>query len=191
VSAIGPSNWVGFPSNVSLAVTDTGGIGAWKAEWKWDHDAVWSWAWSPAQAPVTPAADHSLDGLHTLTYRGVDWAANRSADQTIDVGIDTVAATPGAPKSASVRRGRIVALKYRINDAAPNGGSGGAMIVIKNRAGKIVKRSPDLDDKPVNTTLKWTFRCKLKKGTYKFYVMVFDEAGNSTPMTARNKLTVK
>jgi photosystem II stability/assembly factor-like uncharacterized protein len=190
-TAVGPTNWVGTPANVTITVDDGAGIGAYKAQWKWETDPGWSLGWSPAVVPVTPAGDHSLDGLHTLTYHGIDWAYNVGADQTIDVGIDTVAPTAAAPRAASVRRGRSVTLKYRINDAAPNGGTGAMQIVIKNRAGKVVKRSPILWNKAVNTTLGWKFTCRLKKGTYKFLVTVCDEAGNFALKTASNRLTVR
>ena len=190
-TAAGPTKWVGAPANVTITVDDGAGLGAWKAEWKWDAVVDWTGAWAPADVTVETPADHSRDGLHTLTYRGVDWANNRGADQTIDVGVDTQKPAAKAPSAASVRRLRSVSLKYKIVDVAPNGGHGDAQIAIKNRAGKVVKKSAWINSKAVGTVFSWRFTCKLRKGTYRFYVSVRDEAGNSAARKASNRLTVK
>lgn len=190
VSVIGPSGWIGGPSAFTIGVVDSG-IGAWKAEWKWETDLNWKWAWAPAGVPVATPADHSADGLHTLTYRGADWANNRSVEQTSQVGVDTQAPTAKAPAPAKVRRGRSVSLKYEILDPLPNGGHGSALIKIRNRAGKVVAKSPWQAYKAVNTVVPWQFKCKLKKGTYKFFVTVCDEAGNLAVRQASNRLTVR
>jgi photosystem II stability/assembly factor-like uncharacterized protein len=190
-----PSTWVGAQTNVVLSADDGTGVGGWKIEWKWETDAAFSWSWAKpgmtVNAPVNVAADHSRDGLHTLTYRGYDYAGNWTTTMTSDVGIDTVRPVAKAPSSAGVRRYRSVALKFRIDDAPPNGGHGDAQIVIKNKAGKVVKKSPWLLARTVNTALKWSFKCKLKKGVYRFYVNVRDEAGNYTVKKASNRLTVR
>ena len=104
--------------------------------------------------------------------------------------VDTVAPTTRAPRAAKVVKGRKATLKYQVNDAAPNLGKATAVIKIKNKAGKVVKTIRP-GAKAVNVLQKATFTCKLRKGTYKFYVTATDAAGNKSRNTAVNKLTVK
>ena len=104
--------------------------------------------------------------------------------------VDTVAPTTKAPSAARVVKGKKATLKYRVNDAAPNLGTATAVIKIKNKAGKVVKTIKP-GAKAVNVLQKATFTCKLKKGTYKFYVTATDAAGNKSKNTAVNKLTVR
>ncbi len=104
--------------------------------------------------------------------------------------VDTTAPTVKAPSAAKVVRGKKATLKYRINDAAPNLGTAKAVIKIKNRKGKVVK-TIKVGAKAVNVVRKATFKCKLAKGRYKFYVTATDAAGNRSVKAAVNRLTVK
>jgi hypothetical protein len=89
-----------------------------------------------------------------------------------------------------VRRGKTVALKYKIADPAPNGGHGNARIRVMTGKGEVLKTIYAYNKK-VGVTLKATYTCKLKKGTYKYAVDVSDQVGNSTPKVAYAKLVVK
>jgi hypothetical protein len=89
-----------------------------------------------------------------------------------------------------VVKGRNAKLKYKVTDAAPNGGKATVKIKIKNRSGKIVKRIR-AGKFAVNRTLTARFGCRLAKGTYNFYVYATDMAGNAQAKIGFNKLTVK
>ncbi len=103
---------------------------------------------------------------------------------------DTVPPTALAQAAASVKKGKTATLKYKVNDPAPNLGTASATITIKNARGKVVKTLV-LTAKPVNTPQKATFKAKLKKGKYKFYVTAVDAAGNHSTNVSFKKLTVK
>jgi photosystem II stability/assembly factor-like uncharacterized protein len=181
--------WICWPSTITVTVTDTGGIGPWKAEWKWESDADWSWGWQSVNVPVAAPADHSLDGLHTLTYRGVDWANNRSADQTCQIGVDTQAPTVQSKAGITVRRGAYATVKYRANDVAPNGGTATLWLnVVKRSGAEVIDRR--IGTKALGSTWKsFRFRVRLKKGTYFYRVTGNDTAGNYA-QSVRRKLVV-
>ena len=80
-------------------------------------------------------------------------------------------------------------LTYVVRDAAPNGGTAKAVIVVKNSRGAVVKVL-NLGNKPVNTSLTARFGCSLRPGTYKFRVYETDRAGDTQADTATNTLTV-
>jgi subtilisin family serine protease len=92
---------------------------------------------------------------------------------------------------ASVKRGGKAALPYRVNDAGFSVGPARVTIVIKNKAGKVVKTLGPSDNKPMCTALKWAFTCKLAKGTYRFTVKATDKAGNKATKLGTARLVVK
>ena len=61
----------------------------------------------------------SSDGVHTLAYRSTDKLGTVEADKSTTVRIDAKRPVTVAPRSASVRRGGYVSLRYRVNDARP------------------------------------------------------------------------
>jgi hypothetical protein len=135
-------------------------------------------------------ADHSWDGATLIYCKAHDLAGHESAVQQFTVRIDTRKPTGKALYAVTVRKGRTATLKYKIVDAAPNGGTATAVkIVIKNRYGKVVK-TIRLGTKKVNTAYSVRFTCKLAKGTYRFYVSGKDVAGN-TAKVGSNRLTVR
>ena len=73
-----------------------------------------------------------------------------------------------------------------------NSGAATATVTIrvKNAAGKVVK-TINAVAKPVNALQRASFKCKLKKGKYKFYVSAEDSLGIAAGNVAFNKLTVK
>ena len=104
--------------------------------------------------------------------------------------IDTVRPATVAPQSASVRRGRYVTLKYRVNDARPGSPTATVTIKIKTLSGKTVKQVT-LKNRQLNTDLGYRFRCTLAKRVYRFYVLATDTAGNTQSSIGKNRLTVR
>ena len=139
------------------------------------------------------AVTHANDGPHLLLYTAADTQNLAQFDTKLSFGIDTRKPSPSAPNSASAKRGRPVALKYRILDTVPNGGKATVTIKVKNRAGKVV-RTLEPVVKPVNTALTWKFTVPRtwRTGTYRFYVTAQkDTAGNIGARVASSKLIVK
>jgi 5-hydroxyisourate hydrolase-like protein (transthyretin family) len=106
------------------------------------------------------------------------------------VHIDTAPPTTVAPVSQTVARGSYTTLQYRVNDAAPNGGTAAARIEIRDARGRLAT-TLDLGTQPVNRLLGARFRCTLAAGTYTFSVFATDAAGNPQSRTGSNKLKVR
>jgi hypothetical protein len=136
-------------------------------------------------APLT----HLGDGVFAVRYWSVDRAGNSEAAKSLTVKIDTRRPTARAPYAASVVRLRTAKLRFVVKDTAPCAGSAKARIVVKNAHGRVVKTVR----KTVKTGLTSTasFRCRLAKGKYRFYVYATDPAGNRQVKVASNRLTVR
>ena len=81
-------------------------------------------------------------------------------------------------------------LRYQVNDPSPNGGTATVKVVIRTRAGKVVRTlRPGVANVNMPQTLK--YRVKLKTGTYTFTVTATDAAGNASTVNGSNKLVVK
>ena len=122
-------------------------------------------------------------------YRGVlksSWSPTVS--RTIH--IDTVAPTTSAPASQTATRGSNTSLVYRVNDAAPNGGTATVRIEIRDARNRLAT-TLDLGVQNVNRLLTARFRCQLAAGSYTFSVLATDTAGNPQSSIGSNKLKVK
>jgi len=150
---------------------------------------------SPAsvEAPLSFTGQHKNPGVgtHTLKYWAQDINGNVEAQQTLtfEVVSDTVKPTTSA-WAVAARRGRVATLKYRVNDPEPTKGTAAVSIKIKNRAGKVVK-TMSAGAKSVNAQLTKNFRCRLAKGTYRYYVYATDASGNAQSKIGSARLTVK
>ena len=79
----------------------------------------------------------SPNARHTLTYHATDAATNSCAEQTLTFTIDTSGPTT-AGKATSGRKGRKIALRYRLSDnLSPKATA--VKLIVKNRKGKRVK----------------------------------------------------
>jgi hypothetical protein len=88
-----------------------------------------------------------------------------------------------------VRRGRVATLRYQVDDPAPNGGTATVVVVIRTKAGKVVKTlRPGIAS--VNTPHALRYRVKLRAGTYRFRVTATDAAGNASTVNGSNRLVV-
>ena len=139
---------------------------------------------------VTASTAHTDDGTHRVEYRSVGTAGGTEETRWCEVNIDTVKPITVASSRARVVRNRTATLKYMVVDASPNGGTAVVTIKIKNRAGRI-KKTLKLGTQDVNVTLSAKFKCRLAKGTYRYYVYAVDVAGNTQSKAGRNTLTVR
>ena len=174
-----PSAWVRGPVTVRLTRSDSGS-GVDFTEYKLDGGA-----WTRGSQPQV-----SGNGIHTLVYRSTDVVGNREADESVTVRIDRLRPVTRAPKAASVVRGRTATLQYRVNDARPGSATAKVTIRVKTLGGTTVK-TITVEKAKLNTLLRASFRCKLAKRTYKFFVYATDSAGNTQSKVGSNRLTVR
>lgn len=179
-----PKKWVSKPTTLAYTAEDeASGVAA-------TFTAVDGGAGVPGATFVVPApADHSFDGPHTIAYWSTDRAGNVEDPTTIAVSVDTRKPTVRAPYAASVVRGRTAKLRFVVKDATPCAGTAAAKLVIKNARGRAVKTLKKTVKVVVASTA--SFRCRLAKGKYRFYVYATDPAGNRQVKVASNRLTVR
>jgi hypothetical protein len=87
-----------------------------------------------------------------------------------------------------------VTLRYRVNDALPTGAALGptanVRIVIVSARFKIVKVLR-LGQRTTKTPLAERWKCRLKKGSYRFWIVATDLAGNRQAKVDGDELLVR
>jgi hypothetical protein len=157
-------------------------------------------AGGPAASPLTASMTAPpTAGTYTYKVYGVKSPATKANGQvqttTYQITVSgggggtLVAPTVAAPSAASVRKGKVATLKFRVNDTNAGVTTATATIKVKNAAKKLVKTLTVT--KPVNGLQSTTFTCKLAKGKYRFVVTAKDTAGMASSNSATNTLTVK
>jgi len=143
---------------------------------------------------VRAPSDGSGDGVHTVTAWSVDTVGNvedkTNPNNTVAVMIDTKAPATLATKAASVIRGRVASLRYKVTDTRPGSPTATVTIKIKNSHGRVVKNLK-LGTQIENIALVAHFKCRLAAGKYRYCVHATDQAGNKQANVASNKLIVK
>jgi hypothetical protein len=129
------------------------------------------------------------DGIWYFHVRAVDNVGAGGPVVIRAVRIDTRSPRTKAPYRATVRRGRIATLKYKVADPRPGSPTAGVTIRIKTLTGKTVK-TLRFSGKSVNRLLSARFRCRLAKKTYRFFVYATDQAGNVQSTIGANRLVV-
>jgi LmbE family N-acetylglucosaminyl deacetylase len=167
---------------VGLSAAD-GGSGLAKTQYRLQGGGTWLDATGNAFT-VSGNTDRRYE------YRALDNAGNASSIGTCTVRIDVTKPQPKAPYRASARHRAFVTLKFWINDTWPRTGTATATLKITTMKGKTIKTAV-LNNRQVNTLLKYRFRCTLKKGSYRFYVYATDAAGNSQSKVVSNLLVVR
>ena len=173
------SGWRSTDQVVSLVTRDAGS-GAAATYYTIDGGAQQTYS-----APFTVSGS----GQHQVVYWAADVLGNVTAPHASYVNIDETKPQPVAPFQASVRRGHVVTLRFRVNDGWPKTGTATVTLRITTNKGKTVK-TIIFTGKQVNASLTYSFRCTFKKGTYRFFVSAKDAAGNGQIVVASNKLLV-
>jgi hypothetical protein len=173
-------------------------------------------SFSPASGPVgTPVViiGTNLTGVTSVAFGGVTassftvdsatqvtatvpvGAASGPISVTAPAGTATSAGsftvttiTTEAPSPATVKRGKVATLKFRVIEPVL-GGVADVTIRIQ-KSGRVVKTLRVMDA-PMNSLQRRTFTCTLAKGTYRFYVSATTKAGAVSSNTAWNTLKVK
>jgi hypothetical protein len=141
-----------------------------------------------ARLVITAPTNHANDGVHTIDYRAVDNVGNRGADASCTVKIDTRGPYMTSPSRVTVRRYSTVTLKYEAADQFSP--TADVTIRIRTRGGRLVK-TLTAAGVTTNTTHGIRFTCTLPRGTYRFFVLARDLAGNPQSRYAWRYLFVR
>ncbi len=126
------------------------------------------------------------NGDAKVYVRAIDRKGNTSAPKYLGRWkIDTTKPKPAA-LGASVKRGSTAKLSYRIADYSPCT----VKIAVKNARGKTVKSITVKGARPMGWRTA-SFRCRLAKGKYRFFVTATDSVGYKQTKAAVGKLVVK
>ncbi len=150
------------------------------------------------------AVQHKTGGANRLAYpsAGGDSHPNAAGDRKATTeflpllnaaynawkgvpGGDSARPRTSAPRAASVRRGRVATLYYRVDDDRSRMAT--VVIRVKTRSGSL-KKTLVLGMRGTGALRKATFRCTLSRGTYRFWVDARDYSGNPTRMPLGNNL---
>ena len=179
------ANWHNTPVTLTFSATDAGS-GVASTQYSVDGGPLTTGATLTIAAP----ADHSNDGIHTLSYRSVDNAGNVEATQSCQVRIDTLGPVCSAT-SLSVARGHMCTIWYAVRDnLSPQVTS---TLVITSGSGVVEKHWSWGYSAVPRQGYWWTqkYRCTLAKGTYVICVYGKDLAGNPQSVIGTASLRVK
>ena len=117
-----------------------------------------------------------------------DVGSNREQGSATVFCVDTTRPVTRALANATVRRGRKVTLRLRVDDAV----SPQATVTVKIFKGKALKKTLRLGLRATNTEVRYRYLCKLARGRYIWRVYATDLAGNKQRAPAGYKmLTVR
>jgi alpha-tubulin suppressor-like RCC1 family protein len=125
------------------------------------------------------------NGVTRVLYRAIDRMGNKGQPLSRTVKIDRLRPKPLALAVVRVKRSRTAALPYKIKDVSPCT----VRIVIKNARGVSVRQFT-IRGAAAGKALVKSFRCKLAKGAYRWYVYATDSVGYKQLKAGSNKLIV-
>ena len=175
--------WYHSAKNVTLSATDeSGGSGVTSITYALDGVET-----SVPNSTAMVSVPASPNARHTLTFHATDAAANSCADQMLSFAIDSTGPTT-AGKAISGRRGRAVALRYKVADnLSPK--TTAIRIVVKNNRNVTVKTiRPTARNTATWYAAKWTPKAR---GTYRYYVYGRDLAGNAQSKIGSAKVVIR
>ncbi len=183
VFGVNDGAWLNHAVTVALSATDNAG-GAGLASLAYGLDGV---AHTAAGASTRVTLPRSPNATHTLTYNATDLTGNLSSNQSLTVHIDTVGPTTVA-KPASGRKGKTIALEYRVSDnLSPRAKA--VTLTVRNSHNKVVKIFRLGTEKvSARHVVEWTPKAK---GVYRFAVSGKDLAGNRQTKAGSARIAVK
>ena len=107
-----------------------------------------------------------------------------------DIFVDTVRPEPQALRDVAARRGRLVRLPFRVDDAQPCGSTCTVTVTVTTRAGRVL-RTFVRRLVPVGVNTSVTFTGGLGRGGYRYVVSARDAAGNPTLAPDSARLSVR
>lgn len=191
-TGIADGAWYNCEQSVELSASD-GAEGCGVAALHYAIDGAAPVTVQGASVVIALAADvdaHADDGTHTIAYWATDAAGNVEVQKSVQLNIDTQGPTTRAPRSVSVRRGRVAVLRFSTLDAQPSSGIADVTIRISDHRGRVVKTLPGAV-RGSDGTGALRFRCRLPKGVYRFSVFAVDAAGNTQAKLGGNRLRVR
>ncbi len=177
--AANDAGWNRNRVKVTLDATD-GRSAIARMEWRAEGSAKWIKYSSPF--PV------STNGITKWEYRSRDQAGNIESAKTLRLKIDSKKPTVRM-YPASVRRGRKVALKFKVNDPLPS--CRRATVALQVFKGRVPMALVKAGTRPCNTVQKRVWRCTLPRGAYKIVAYATDRAGNTQRRIGRAVLIVR
>ncbi len=150
--------------------------------------------WTHGVSCIVPgSADHSGDGVHTISYRSVDLGGNTEVPKTCQVKIDTTGPTTTAVSSVTVKKGKKATFRFSFTDLSPGSValSPTATVKIVIKKGAVTKKTLNVGVRDAGAALTYKWTCSLKAGKYKWSVLATDLAGNLQAVSGTKNLTVR
>jgi C1A family cysteine protease len=168
----------------TFTVTAAGGSGTGRTV-HYSLDGGVTWGASAADTVDVPV---TTQGSHHVEFYVSDSLAGESIHDAGWVNIDSGKPSTTATK-ASVRKGRKVALRFRVDDGLP--GCGRAVVKLQIRKRTRVVKTIALGTRPANAALTYRYTAKLKKGTYTYRILATDIAGNGASRMVSARLRIR
>lgn len=141
--------------------------------------------YAPYSAAAKPVV--SANGTTDVWFYSTDLAGNAEPASKVTVRVDTTRPTTRALADASVRHGRKVTLRLRVNDAV----SAQAQVSVRIYRRGTLRKTLGVGVRPTGSDLGYRFRCKLPAGRYVWKVYATDLAGNTQSVVGQGILKVK
>ena len=126
------------------------------------------------------------DGAHKLSYHAVDTAGNAESVHATTVLVDTGRPATQALAKVRVRRGLRATLRFSATDVTPL-----ATFALRVYRGKRLVKTLRVGLRATSTPQKYSWMCRLAKGTYTWKVYATDLAGNGQGKIGSQLLLVR
>ena len=174
------AGWNRTAVTVSLSATDD--VSGVDNTWYRLGDAGVYSIYDAAAKPVV-----SDNGVTNVWFYSRDVAGNVETAKSLPVRIDTTRPVTKALAKATVKRGKKVTLRLRVDDAV----SPEAAVTVRIYKRSALKKTLELGLQTANTEIRYLYTCKLARGTYTWKVYASDLAGNMQSTIGYKTLTVR
>lgn len=141
-------------------------------------------------ADVTVPASGAVNGPHVLTFHATNVDGGSEPDNSVTVNLDTKKPETKALAGATAKRHHAATIRFRVDDAPPNGGTATVVISVENAAGRVVMTA-HLGRVQVNTRQSVAMKVAMPRGTYRLFVYASDAAGNQQSTAGHAALVVR